>query len=105
MTTIPHPLLSHAHNPFGIGHLQAALLESLLVTVVGLFWLTVLPIGAVFSAAVVVYNNIVAFRSTALRLPYLRSHLATNPLVLGRKGFALGKTSVRTSSRNQIARG
>src|SRR5436190_8272952 len=97
MTTFPHPLLSHAQDPFGLAHLQAALLESLLVTVVGLFWLTALPLGAAFSVAVSVYNRIVAFRSTTFRLPYLRPHLATRPLVIRRRGSASGKASLRTA--------
>ena len=104
MTTFPHHLLSREQDPFGIANLQAALLESLIVAAVGLFWLTALPIGAGFSGAVAVCNKIVALRSTALRLPYLRSHLATSPLVLRRKGFALGKASIGASGRNQSAR-
>ena len=105
MTTFPHLLFSNAQEPFGLAHLQVALLESLLVTLVVFFWLTALPLGAVFSVAVSVYNRIVAFRSTTFRPPYMRSHLATRPLALRRRASASGTTSLRTLGHSHIARG
>jgi len=86
MTTLPHPLLSHAQNPFGIAYIHAALLESSRVTLVSLFWLAALPFAAAFSVAATVYDRLMFLRSTAFRLPCLRNHFAIQPLILKRKG-------------------
>jgi hypothetical protein len=104
MITLPHPILSHSRNLFGIAHLQATLLESLRVTAVGLFWLAALPIAAVLSVAATLYDRLLALRFTALRVPYLRSPLATSPLILKRKVFIAEGTSAWTSGRKQTAR-
>ena len=105
MTSFPHPLLSPAQGPFGTVQLQEALIEPLLVMVVGLFWLFALPIGAVFSITVVFCHRLATLRLTALRLPFLRGQLATSPLVLRRRGFVARKTSLRSRADNQTALG
>ena len=86
MTTLPHPLLSHAQNPFGIAYIHAALLESVSVTKVSLFWLAALPFAATFFVAAALYDRLLFLRSTAFRLPYLRNHFVIQPLILKRKG-------------------
>jgi hypothetical protein len=100
MTTLPHPFFCDDRNVFGIDHVYAALLEAGRVTIVGLFWLAALPIAATFSLAAILYDRLLFFRSTAFRLPYLRSYSATKPLVLRRKGFET--RTVGTSDRMNI---
>ena len=102
MTTLPHPFLSDPRNLFGIDHVHAALLESGRITMVGLFWLAALPIAATFSVAAIVYDRLLFLRSTAFRLPYLRSHSAIKPLVLRRNGFET--RTVWTSDSTKIER-
>src|SRR4051794_14203280 len=86
MTTLPNPLASHAHDPFGIGHIHAALLESIRITVCSFFWLAALPFAATFSLAATLYDKLLFLRSTAFRLPYLRNQFAIHPLLLRRNG-------------------
>jgi hypothetical protein len=84
MTTISHPLVSDVHDQFGIAHIQAAVLESIRVTVCSLFWLAALPLAAILSLAAILYDKLLFLRSTAFRLPYLRNDLAIQPLLLRR---------------------
>jgi hypothetical protein len=104
MTTFPYPLSLHAQDSFRISQLKTALREPLFVTAVGLFWLTALPIGALFSTAIAAYDKMASLKSRALRMPYLRGNAATNPLLLKRKDFALRNANTRTSERNQAVR-
>jgi len=103
MTTLPHPLVSQAQDPFGIDHIHQALLESARVTVVGLFWLAALPMAATFSIVATIYDRLLFLRSTAFRLPLLRSSVAVKPLLLQRKGFET--KPVGASDRSNSAQG
>jgi hypothetical protein len=87
MTTLSHPLVSDVHDQFGIAHIQAALLESIRVTVCSLFWLAALPLAAILSLAAMLYDKLLFLRSTAFRLSYLRNHFAIQPLMLRRNGY------------------
>ncbi len=58
------------------------LLEPLLVAATSIFWIVVLPISAIFCAAVKLYDRVAALSRLQLRLPLLRSHLRANPLML-----------------------
>ena len=104
MTTFPQPLFLHEQASFGILQLKTALLEPLFVTLVGFFWLTALPIGALLSAAVAAYDNMASLHPTALRLPLLRSSAATSPLLLKRRGVAVRPESSRASSSSHVVR-
>ena len=104
MTTFPHPLLLNEAASFGISLLKTAFREPLFLTVVGLFWLAALPIGALFSAAFAAYDNMASLQATALRLPILRSSAATSPSVLKGRGVALREKSSQASSPSHVVR-
>ena len=101
MTTFPQPLFLNAEET---SQLKSALPEPLFVTAVVLFWLIALPIGAVFSASVAVYDKMASLNSQALRLPHLRKDTANNPLVLQRKNSAIRDENPRAESHRQIVR-
>jgi len=84
MTTFPLSLFLQMQDPLAISQFKTALLEPFFVTAVGLFWLTVLSIGAFTSAVVAAYDAMISISATALRLPRLQRSAATNPLVLRR---------------------
>jgi hypothetical protein len=104
MTTLSYPLFLDTQASFATSQLKMLLLEPLFVAFAGLFWLTVLPIGAFISAAIATYEKIAAFHSTGLRLPLLRSNAATSPLVFKRTGVALCQQGPGGSSPHHVLR-
>jgi hypothetical protein len=61
------------------------LLEPLLVVGSAMFWILVLPLGALFCAGVALYDWVAALSTRQFRFPLLRSHLRLNPLMLRQK--------------------
>ena len=96
------PPISQTQPALALSPLKETLLEPLLFTVVGLFWLIALPAGALFSVAVTAYDELASLKSRALRMPYLRSNAAANPLILRPKSFARRNASFLASIRNKI---
>ena len=103
MTTFPHPVVLQTRDRFEISHLGASVLESLLVGAAGLFWVVTLVLAAAFCGALGVYDSVLTFKSTSLRLPGLRSQLAISPLLLRRHRSAPIKATSRTNDRAQVA--
>lgn len=101
-TTFAQPILPETPEPAAFALLHSIFIEPVLVVASCLFWLVALPISGLFCLGVALFDKLVVFPASKIRLLDLRP--TANPLVLRRSAASDEKVPTQARPGTQAIR-